>query len=188
MRLLLFEVAFALQVISWNGSSLFLIRKSWTKTPHRMFLFCFCFLMDLATQEHHFLLLSDATKDSGHLWIYTIVNMHPVCFNESYSPRNLTPASKLIQTLKVDDLVQIQYESPTFLFMLSLLANFPFSYLQFCWAQVKGSQIIRKEIKEKCDGWMFFRSSEKAARIHCHLLSLLGSYSAEYWIQALWFF
>ena len=84
--------------------------------------------------------------------MYTIVNMHPVCFNESYSLRNLIPASKLIQTWRVDDLMQIKYQSPTFLFILSLFANFPFSYLQFYWAQVKGSQIIRKEIKEKRDG------------------------------------
>lgn len=87
--------------------------------------------------------------------MYTIVKMHPVCFNESYSPRNLVPASKLIQSLKVDDLMKknkIKYQFPIFLFILSLFANVLFSYLKFYWAQVKGSQIIRKEIKEKCNG------------------------------------
>lgn len=100
--------------------------------------------------------------------------MHPVYFSESHSPRNLVPASKLIQSLKVDDLIkkknQIKYQFPIFLFILSLFVNVFFSYLKFYWAQVKCSPIIRKGTKEKCNGWMFFRSSEKAERIHCHLL------------------
>lgn len=36
----------------------------------------------------------------------TMVKMHPIYFNESYSPSRVVTASKLIQMLKVNELIR----------------------------------------------------------------------------------